>query len=567
MSIWSVLELEPTSDVVAIRRAYARKLKVTQPEDDAEGFQRLRTAYETALKLAKQGAAASISVTVTVQPEPATPPPQPPPPERDPELGELETRFRALQAALQVGQAPSLDELRNRLQAVTESSALGNLSIFHTLETMLAALLAATVPRSDPLIADCIARFNWQQHENSLTPNPAIRIVLQRQHELNFLDDLESGRNLHARAFAHLRKRTVPFIRWWRAYKIDPMHSRELELLALIRDRYPRLGELLDPVEVQWWQRFASRPRVSHAMTRLAAFATVLAAIFGSFAGAQDGFVLKTGAIAALITAGVSTALILAKLYIIDWPTRLFAQRWPHRVTFFVRLGWLPITLGTLLLASILPMHMVVAALVGVSVIACALWAIYAAGPIPSAVSQGHIHLQNSHVAQALTVNFILAVWWMIAMQEWSDLTWNQYTLATLGAMAIAIFGHKPLVDFWVFRLSHEQKQLRLALLALTILLVGSLVWTTASIKWMQPLNTALVVSMVLLHRAPRGPITQKLYYGQISVLVVGGIVLQAIHETMPSPYTWPLTTMGSFLMLGSALINLMVTAYYATRT
>jgi len=54
MDFWAVLGIKSTTDSSAIRKAYAAKLKIFHPEDDPEGFQQLRLAYENAINLAKR---------------------------------------------------------------------------------------------------------------------------------------------------------------------------------------------------------------------------------------------------------------------------------------------------------------------------------------------------------------------------------------------------------------------------------------------------------------------------------------------------------------------------------
>ena len=52
-SIWSILEIEPTTNKKIIQQAYAEKLKQYHPEDNPEEFQRLREAYKDAMAYAK----------------------------------------------------------------------------------------------------------------------------------------------------------------------------------------------------------------------------------------------------------------------------------------------------------------------------------------------------------------------------------------------------------------------------------------------------------------------------------------------------------------------------------
>ncbi len=53
VTFWGVLGIEPTVDPRRIKKAYASRLKRVHPEDDPEGFQIIRSAYEAALSWAK----------------------------------------------------------------------------------------------------------------------------------------------------------------------------------------------------------------------------------------------------------------------------------------------------------------------------------------------------------------------------------------------------------------------------------------------------------------------------------------------------------------------------------
>ncbi|HPO97741.1 MAG TPA: tetratricopeptide repeat protein [Bacillota bacterium] len=53
MNCWEILGIEPTVEIKTIKKAYALKLRIHHPEEDPEGFNRLRIAYEAALNEAK----------------------------------------------------------------------------------------------------------------------------------------------------------------------------------------------------------------------------------------------------------------------------------------------------------------------------------------------------------------------------------------------------------------------------------------------------------------------------------------------------------------------------------
>ena len=69
MSIWEILGIPPTTDIVTIKKAYADRAKEWHPEEYPEEFKRLRNAYQTAVKRAKNGEAGKAEVSA--EPSPA----------------------------------------------------------------------------------------------------------------------------------------------------------------------------------------------------------------------------------------------------------------------------------------------------------------------------------------------------------------------------------------------------------------------------------------------------------------------------------------------------------------
>lgn len=53
MNVWEMLGIEPTKDIAVIKKAYAARSKHCHPEEYPEEYQKLRSAYKTALQYAK----------------------------------------------------------------------------------------------------------------------------------------------------------------------------------------------------------------------------------------------------------------------------------------------------------------------------------------------------------------------------------------------------------------------------------------------------------------------------------------------------------------------------------
>jgi hypothetical protein len=599
-SIWATLGVAATRDVVAIKRAYAARLRVTRPEDDPEGFRRLRAAYEAALALAQQPprqitppvAAAAGDVRLreqetqpacaadAVRPASAAPAghvasaaraagaaaapagvPRPSP--QAEETAALRAAFDALWLALRPDSGTGEETLRSLLARLLDLMAGSRLTIQADAETALARLLADMSPRSDPLLEECVVRFGWEKQESQLSSDPAVLRVLARRRDVTTLDSLMAGRDPLADAFARLRQPAKPLRRWWRANVTQAQQWPELKLLARLQDGNSALLRQLDSTEVAWWERFQKQPKLSAGLLRIGGI-LVLAVWVGSVIAGLQGRSWHDVLIAVPSSTAVLLTLLLAKLYLIDWPTHLAAGRWRGRPPLLIELGWLGLMILTFGAAVLFRQSVAMVWTAAASGVIAGLWAIYVSGPLQPVLQNSNLVLANSRIVQALALNFALGWWWFIAVQEFSPVPKNgaEMDACSVGAIALmcaGAFGFRALRASWTYRLTEAQRRRWTVGLGLTAVGLGPVVWLLgASAAW-RPLVAWLVVTFIVVHRAACGSFNDKQLKFRVVVLLLG-MAMAAGQLSAGAPDTAGLATrVGALVLLAIALFNLAV--------
>ena len=259
-SIWEVLGVEPTADRASIRRAYAQELRRTSPEDDPQGFLRLREAYELALAIeAGREGGADLMVLDAPTPDTAQPAREPhaveEPPSPAPARREIEQVADALIAILQSEDEAGIEAAVPLQQAFIDHPALEDLGERASAEAWLAHQLAIAIPRSDPLLQPAIDGFGWTD-TNYRAPSDVVAAVLQRNRErLREVSAISRyavpGEPAHA-AWRALRAEKRPN---WRR-RIDALRPKLRTRVSELLDEAgtaPRLKSQLSQKAVDWW--------------------------------------------------------------------------------------------------------------------------------------------------------------------------------------------------------------------------------------------------------------------------------------------------------------------------
>lgn len=248
--IWATLDLDPTTDRSAIRKAYAARLKAMDVDDDPAGFATLREARDAAL--------AGVAETV-VEAEPAFEPEAPSPPsdevegEPDPELAAfhdaINAHFQALDALLFPGrdEPPTAEELaaiEHHGRALLADPRLEQVDFATGAERWFAEMLSASIPRSDPLLEPAAAVFGWIDRRNDYALSAEALAIVERIGAIRFTKLLDDPTHRFHRAWVELNRssdRRAPF---WNSRK------PRRELLSIIRDRFPMIESWLEPQRV-----------------------------------------------------------------------------------------------------------------------------------------------------------------------------------------------------------------------------------------------------------------------------------------------------------------------------
>jgi hypothetical protein len=557
VSIWTILGLERTRDARDIRRAYARQLKVTQPEDDPAGFKALREAYDAALEFSRHGYEAGDGGSIVfpgnedeafyVSPEPVAP-------------NDFSSRSEPLDEAANTAASDwtAFLQRRDRLVALLEADpparpqalelavqdlitapALLNVDLRRKAEFLMARTIIGAGNAAEPIIDPLTAAFKWRDD-----------IVGELGGLIRQIEGLRQAR----RYLRELRLPRHPFHIGYKALQAPPPRSMVAFLfkpspvgpIASIIERlnweFPELQDEFPYLAA--WEDWLETPRLSSA------------AIWTAFlAAAPVGVLLwimipeRTGpGLVAAIVGGFFITMLLAaaRLVLVSIPRQAWRREWARRLPDWVAIGWAPLSLMLLPIGAAVagvatgwppqgPGTWAVAGLAAVCV--ATLWWCAVTGEPDTRESA-----QPWWVRLAIQQAYYL-IWIGLLLFTAPAIVWPMIPALLTGA-AVTFAGSRTLLEQWGWRLGVRGRLATLALMAVMIVTAMVLLFRLGDYPGLAPGLIALCAVLVLMSRPmvegiPDGAATLRHWTGWLGLIGLINAAMRAPAYTLVLSCLW----------------------------
>ena len=501
--IWDELGIAPTNDRAALRRAYAQRLRVTHPEDDPEGFQRLRAAYEHALFIARYEQADE---------EPA-PPPAPAPSDIDnepgstelsaPEVGDesahdnnpilppdIALALARLDQCLHA-EPPNGADLEAAATALCETALQHPIVAQHDAEAHVAELAIRTRPRSDAVLPILHSRFHWKADDRGSNYPYSIAAACARVEDLREKQQLELGYHWRHAPWRELRRAPKPW-RWRILMSVTSLENNVRELLRHLRHSHESLVGDLHPDSVEWWDAYFARPRPLLVLTLPLFILTFILACLLIAPRYEKGALAIPGW-ASLAGALVSAGGIAGHLYLLQWPAQLWRARPQSQARGFA----LACLLASFLLTVVgfrVPLPAWATWSLGIAGLACIWWS-YVVLPAFYADNGRNAFVR---IGFGLLRNVPMLIWLLFVAGTGPEQLRLGSVVAAMTLFGVIALGIWPLEEIWSYELTRRQRT-RWAVAILAIVgTIAAATWFAESSFALRVLTLAFLAALIL---------------------------------------------------------------------
>ena len=296
---WHLLGLAPTEDEAVVKRAYAARLKLIDPDSELDEFLELRSAFELARvacrRVARSRTAKANKSIRLPSPEDETTVDKVLPAEatsqasnvsrpasqdisnpteihpwvvaRGPErkvraasAGRKETSVfrREIQLCLaDASKDPSAQiNLIEAVRGLLSSTHMEELDLAAEVEDWLGNTLSLSIPRSDPAIPLAISHFGWDRQAGRLTQARWLPRLVARAEVLSRLSELADPSNKWHAAFQRLNEPAAPQLSF---VEVVRFRSGVAQLLDVLRTHDAAVIGWLNPDTLEYWKSAIGR--------------------------------------------------------------------------------------------------------------------------------------------------------------------------------------------------------------------------------------------------------------------------------------------------------------------